>query len=215
MTWTLGQIVDRSVFEGIDEAEAIQITNQRYAEMVRRSGYLRQSLVLGTASGPPQTTFTLPPNVGRIRYVYVAFIPSGAIVRYPNKIGAGDLLAVMAGDLVVQQNSYAEMAELPGTGLVLGLTPAPDAGGYVTAICEMYPTALVDDSDQLVIPDEFVQGLLDGIRSVVLRELDEDMGSSQAMEQSFNTAVEQLKDFTRAQAMGDGPIALPMRGVHW
>jgi hypothetical protein len=66
-----------------------------------------------------------------------------------------------------------------------------------------------------MIPDEFIQGLLDGIKAIVYKDIDEDVQSAQIMDQSCQAATAELEDYTRARTVGEGPIVIPQRGVHW
>lgn len=211
MTWTLEQVVDRSTTEGIEPAEATQIANQRYQELVRRSGFLRATVSIGTTDGTT-TDFALPAAVARVLAVKVT-LDDGSVVRYPNRIGTDDFDALVASDLESSQNSYAEDFDANG-GVQLCVYPAPEAGTLYARVTKV-PDELVNDADELIIPDEFVQGLLDGIKAVVFRDMDEDVQAAQALEASFESAVEKLSDYTKSQVVGVGPMAIPMRGVNW
>lgn len=211
MAWTLAQVVERSVSEGIEEAEATQIVNQRYEELVRRSGFLKATVSLGATDGST-TEFTIPSDVSRVLSVRVVET-DGTVVLYPNRIGTEDYYAIVAGNNTANGNCFAEDYDANGAATLV-LYPAPDAG-TLYASAEKRPEVLADDADELVIPNEFVQGLLDGLKAVVYRELDEDVGSAQAMEASFESTIEKLHDYGEARGVGVGPIAIPMRGVHW
>lgn len=209
--WTLGQIVARSVSDGIDESEATQIANQRHKELVRRSGWLRATVDLGATDGAT-TGFALPTDVSRVLYLRVT-LTDGTVVRYPNHIGEDDYYGILSGDLQSSSNCFTTDEDEDGNVKVM-LYPAP-ANGNLFAKCEKIPADLVLPTDPVAVPDEFVQGLLDGVRSIVFKELDEDAGSSQAMEQSFEASVAGLAAMVNARGVGDGPIAIPMRGVSW
>jgi hypothetical protein len=211
MTWTLQQIVDRSVSEGIDEPDAIQLANQKYKELVRKSGWLRATVNLGATDGTT-ATFALPEDISRVLFVRVEQTDT-TVVNYETRIGENDYHRIRAGQIDPAGNCFTSDEDADGN-VVLALYPTPAAGTlYVKA--EKIPPTLVNDTDELKIPDEFVQGLLDGIKGVVYGDLDEDPGSSQAMEAKFQAAIGGLAAMVKARGVGDGPIALPIRGVHW
>ncbi len=209
--WTLGQIVDRSVSDGIDEPDAIQIADQRHKELVRRSGWRRATVNLGATDGST-ATFALPAEVSRVLFVRVE-LADGSIVRYPDRIGEDDYWAIRAGDIDTGKHVFTT-DEDADAGVELALYPTPEAG-TLFAKCETYPATLVNRTDELEIPDDFAEALLDGIKAVVFKELDEDVGSAAALEQNFENAVVKLAGMVKARGVGDGPIAIPMRGVNW
>lgn len=211
MTWTLGQIVDRSVSDGIDEPQAIQIADQRHKELVRKSGWLRATVNLGATDGTT-AAFALPEDVSRLRYLRVQLADT-TIIRYAERIGEDDYYAILAGDLQTDTPCFTLDEDSSGNVNVM-LYPAP-AAGTLYAKVEKIPATLANDTDELAIPDEFVQGLLDGVKAVVYRELDEDTGSASAMEQSFTATVQALEAMAQGRGVGDGPVAIAMRGVSW
>jgi hypothetical protein len=212
--WTLGQIVDRSVFEGIDEAQAIQIANQVYAGMIRRSGFFKGQVVLG-AVDPVTGSVPLPAQVAKILSIWVQDTSSGETVntQYPNRVSPDEFMAYANGSQSADKRSFTESFPPDGAAYLM-LWPAPDAGVVVASV-EFNAIPLVNLADPVMIPDEFIQGLLDGIKGVVYKDIDEDVQSAQIMEQSCAQATAELEDYTRARTVGDGPIVIPQRGVHW
>jgi hypothetical protein len=214
VTWTLGQVIDRSTFEGIDEDEAIQIANQCYAAMVRRSGFLRENVLLGTAT---TTTYelALPANVGKVLYVRAAYNGGGGR-KWTNRVSNEAITGAIFGYDEVDDGSFCDGAGTnPAGDPTLMVWPAAALTGVMFAFCELIPNPLASLTDVLVIPDEFVQGILDGIRAVVFREFDEDVGSAQAMQQAFDQSIADLADYVRARTVGNNPVRIPQRGVDW
>lgn len=215
MPWTLGQIVDRSVFEGIDEAQAIQIANQVYAAMIRRSGFFKGQIDIGPVD-PTNGSVLLPAQVSRVLNVWVTDMSSGTAAHtlYPNRVSQEEFMAYMVGSQSPDQYSYTE-AYLTDGNTYLNLWPIPEPTGNVRAFVELNALPLVNLTDTLMIPDEFIQGLLDGIKAIVYKDIDEDVQSAQIMDQSCQAATAELEDYTRARTVGEGPIVIPQRGVHW
>lgn len=210
MSTTFAELLDRIEAEGVDDTQVKKLANQKYAELVSKSGFLRKVVSFGTTVAA-QGVYDVPAAVRRVRALWIV-TSDATTLQYKDRISEDEMLGIHAGTMFVASGAYVFAQQFDSNGNAqVELYPAPVAsGGTVYGRVTSAPTVLVNTTDVLVVPDEFIDGLVDGIRSPILREQDEYVTEAQSLDASFKTTIQELSAYRDSFTVVEGPVTIRM-----
>lgn len=205
---TFEELKARVTADGVSDAEAGVLVNQRYRELVTQAKFLEKIISLGTTVAN-QAAYNFPEtDLVQVEYVYIGS------TRY-NRVGLDELHEVESGRAFLDDWRFGIVSpyfDSAGTAQ-FRLYPAPGtAGDTITGVVVDTPAALVNGQSP-VTPVDFDQVIIDGARALVYDEEDEDGGNRDRLEARFDRGVARLQGRKNTR-IGRGPTQARVHGVH-
>lgn len=164
---TYGDLIDRVLgLAGSDltRADAGQLVNDAYRELVALSQWVHMEIGLGNAAAG-QSAYSLPDTVVDVRAVTIrtgvsTLTPTGDILAEYERKGPDDLAGLKSGRLTLSTGDYAGIFA-PAfdylTGAYIELFPSPDdyEGSIVFAAGVWMPPAMTDEAASPLVPVDF------------------------------------------------------------
>lgn len=210
---TFEALVDR-LTSGFDvtQPRAVDVANERLADMVTRSTALRAVISLGTTVAN-QASYALAANVAKILEITVPYTAGSAI--YYGVATLEDLWAVAAGTSEITGNVVAIEADSDATMTTdnFRLYPAPsEAGKAISGLVALRPAALTYSSaTALPIPVDQHNALLAGAKADLF---DEEGRQDEAAKNDvkFENGIKRLEASVNKRGKGSGGTRMRVVG---
>lgn len=166
---TYGQLIDRVLgLAGSDltRADAGQLVNDAYRELVALSQWVRMEIGLGTVVAG-QSAYTLPDSIVDVRAISVRsgvaqLTPTGSVLAEYERKGPDDLAGLKSGRLTLSVGDYAGIFA-PAfdyvTGSYVELFPSPDdyadGASILFAAGVWMPPPMADEAQSPLLPGDY------------------------------------------------------------
>lgn len=187
----------------ITDSQGLRAIDRAHKRMVRRARLRKGTTSIGpTVAGQQDYSLAghgvvsvLDLTVGGVPYdraprrAQVAYA-RGQLTWWPSQNG---LFVETADDLETPQ---------------LGLIPPPSVGGLPIIVYGDIEASTVGDTDPLLVPDEYVDRLVDYAAATFYRREPAQVALAQSLEQAFDAACEELRRQQAKIARGSGPARI-------
>jgi hypothetical protein len=198
----------------VDQARAVDVANERLADMAAESKGIRAQISLGTTTSGT-ATYALAANIIQVYRATVAF--TAGTVTYEATESIEALWDVVAGRAEAPPGEYFCAVE-PDTDLLqttdyLRLYPAPDESSKtITGVVAVAPATIVYASaTALPIPLDCHKHLLAGCRAELLDE-ESRQDESAKLEAVYQQGIRRLSARQKARGSGSGHHRMRVRG---
>lgn len=210
-------VVEDGTFDASQE-QALRWLNERQRLMVARARNFRKTLSIPGGVVYGQSSYLLPPGILEILQITVGGIVYGN-ARH-NDYAEGERGWVWLGgeggiagrDDDSAGAQYVRLFPVPAQGST-GLQPEEGAAIslYVAA---QAPTLTIDNEGTVVVPDEYLSGLISGAIATGLLRVENRPDLAKPHEELFDAACQELLRATNRRFRGTGPAQVRVKGIN-